>query len=88
MCSSHPRSASDNVDASSAYMHSREGSEKAEQIGNPENNNDDHHPVKDGLDGGLHWDEAVYEPQQNSNDDESNHQLHQWHNSSSFTSRG
>jgi hypothetical protein len=60
-------------------VNSRKGSEQAEQVGEPDDDNDDNHPVQDGFDARLHGYEAIHEPQQYSYGDERNDELHERH---------
>jgi hypothetical protein len=39
-------------------------------IEQPQNDCDYHYRVKDGLDGSLHWNKAIHQPQKDTNDDQ------------------
>lgn len=50
-----------------------------EDIQDPENDGNDDNAVQDGLDRGLHGEEAIDQPQQNAHHDENFYQLNQGH---------
>jgi hypothetical protein len=47
-----------------------EGVKKPKDIQQPQHDGDDHHRIHDRLNGALHGDEAIYQPQKNSDDDQ------------------
>jgi hypothetical protein len=50
-----------------------------EYVQEPEDDNDNHHQVQNGLDAPSHGDEAIHEPQQNANDDQYSYKINQGH---------
>jgi hypothetical protein len=65
--------------AVSADSNMGQGAEKPEDVQEPQDNDDDHDSVQDGLDRSLHGDVAVDEPQQDSYDDQNDHDVNQRH---------
>jgi hypothetical protein len=51
-----------------------------EDIQDPQNHGNHHDAVQDGLDGGLHGDEAIHQPQQNAHYYQNFQELNQRHN--------
>jgi hypothetical protein len=47
----------------------RQGLKEAEDIQDPENDRNHNNAIQDGLDGSLHGDEAIHQPQQNTHHD-------------------
>jgi hypothetical protein len=52
---------------------------QTENIQQPENDGNHHDAVEDGLDGSLHGDEAIHQPQKNTHDNENFQDLEQRH---------
>src|SRR5689334_11749334 len=54
------------VSASSSRfkVHAGKRMKESKTVQQPQNHGNDHHAVQNGLDGGLHWDKAIYQPQQ------------------------
>lgn len=45
----------------------------------PKDHSNDHNGIQDGLDGCLHWNEAIHEPKHNTHDDQNFHELNKRH---------
>jgi len=43
---------------------------QAENVHQPQNHGDDHDTIQDGLDGSLHGDEAIHQPQEDTHHEE------------------
>jgi hypothetical protein len=48
---------------------------QAKNIQDPQNHGNDHNAIQNRLDGSLHWDEAIHQPQENSHHDQNFEQL-------------
>ena len=57
--------------------YSRERMDQPEYVQEPEHDDNNHHCVQNGLDASGHGDEAIYEPQQNANDDQYSYKVNQ-----------
>ena len=44
--------------------------EQSKNIQQPQNHGDHYNAIQNGLDGPLHWDESVHQPQKNTNNDQ------------------
>jgi hypothetical protein len=53
----------------------RHGTKKAEDIQEPKDNDDDNDRVQDRLNRALHGNVAIYQPEQNANDDQNQNYL-------------
>jgi hypothetical protein len=53
--------------------------DQSEYVQEPEHDDNNHHCVQNGLDASGHGDEAIYEPQQNTNDDQYSYKVNQGH---------
>jgi hypothetical protein len=49
--------------------------EEPKNIQDPKNYRNDHDAVQNGLDGSLHWNEAIHQPQKNTHHDENFQEL-------------
>jgi hypothetical protein len=57
----------------------RERAKQPKDIQQPQHNGNHHYTVQDRLDRSLHGNEPVDEPQDNSNNDQYDHDIDQWH---------
>jgi len=46
-------------------MNPGQRTEQSKNIQQPQNHGDDYHAIQNGLNGSLHWDESIYQPQEN-----------------------
>jgi hypothetical protein len=49
--------------------------EESEDVQQPQNHGNDHNTIEDGLDGSLHRNKAIHEPQENTHYDENFQEL-------------
>jgi hypothetical protein len=56
------------------------GMKEPKDVQDPQNHGNHHDAVQDGLDGGLHGDEAIHQPQQNAHYYQNFQELNQRHN--------
>jgi len=61
----------------------REGAEESEDVEEPEDHGNHDDAIENGLDGALHRDEAVHQPEQNSDDNQNYDDVNQGHKTSS-----
>ena len=60
------------------------GVKQTNAIHQPQNDSNDHNAIENGLEGCLHWDEAIHQPQQNTDHDQHLHYLNQRHKLTTF----
>ena len=51
-------------------MNSSQRMEQSKNVQQPQNHCNDYNAIQNGLDGRLHWDESVHEPQKNTYNDQ------------------
>ena len=68
----------------SPHMHFGKGAKQPKNVQQPENDRNDYHAIQNGLDGPLHGNEAIHQPQENTHYDENFQQLKQRHDLSTF----
>jgi hypothetical protein len=72
------------VQLSMAYAKLPQWTEKTKEIDQPQHNDNDHDSIQDGFDCGLHGNEAIDKPQQDTNNYERDDYLHERHGMTSF----
>jgi len=48
-------------------------------IQEPQNHSNHHDNIQNGLNGSLHWNEAIHQPQEHTDDDQNSQQLNERH---------